>query len=204
MHHRLIVLVDVSEWKNNNDNKGRAINVRTKKRFKDSLEVRKFVYGFMVKEGFCTQERFAQGPSDWFKIGGRWSGTLTKEMLNQLLWKSCEEELEDNANKIGLNSFYSGLEKSQREKGEAIFKSFFPRFKNEIPVYRNEYRDNGYEDDAMIVNQKLWIRFILNLIQKSSDNYHEDPLIYLDGLIDDLTAKNTIDLKWAVVIDYHN
>lgn len=201
MHHRLIILTDVYTWK---DTKGEAKSVRTEKRFKTSLDVRKATKESLVEEGFCDQKRFSSAPADWFSIGGRWSGCLTEALLNQLLWKSCLEKLRENADKIGLNMFYSRLTKAKRTKGEEIFKSFFPKFKGLMPVYRDEYEGNGYEDDAMIVTKGLWNGMIRDLVEKSSDDYYEDPLIYLEGSIDEVNSKNSIGLKWAVVVDYHS
>lgn len=204
MHHRLIVLTDRYKWINDNDSKGRAKNVRKKEPFKDSKEVRQYVEEFLHNQGFDTQLQYASGPADWLMIGGRWSGELTSVQMNPLLWKACSEELNEKAMQVGLNSFHSQLTKDDIKKGMAIFKKFFPRYTGPVPLYRDEYRLNGYEDDAQIVSKKLWLRLIEEILGKSGDDYYEDPLLYLDGSIEDLSEKKIVNKMWAVVVDYHN
>lgn len=185
MHHRLIVLTNALKEKGE------------MQKFKTSLDVRIFVRTTLEKEGFTFQGRFAAVPSDWFKIGGRWSEELSLQRLNPLLWSSFEEKVEE---RLGQT-----INKKTKWVALDIFKEFFPNYKGMIPYFRNNsYQDLGEDDDAQIVDEILWKRFIRDLVKKSGDDHYEDPLIYLDGAVTDLSKKYVVGQCWAIVVDYHN
>lgn len=47
---------------------------------KTTLEdARSYVHQWLLDEGFTSEGRFSNAPSDWFVIGGRWSGYLLEE-----------------------------------------------------------------------------------------------------------------------------
>ena len=193
MHYRLIVVVDGIRQKKEKESKTRTT----------SLKIRKDVFGRMLDEGFIDNKKFSYGIADWFVIGGRWSGAFTEIELNKLLWSACLEKLQEDINSTGLNSFYRNLKKTQVNNGTKIFNSFFPKFKGQLPFYRDSYSQTGFSDDAKIIDKKLWNGLIKKLIKECTGNDSEDPLINLDGDAKDLTFMNTVDKKWAVVIDYH-
>lgn len=55
-----------------------AIVTFNKDKAKNSEEARKYASDFLFKNGFTAQVYFCSGIADWFVIGGRWSGCLSK------------------------------------------------------------------------------------------------------------------------------
>jgi len=87
---------------------------------------------------------------DWFVIGGRWSGEHTKMKLDQEklrdFYKVCEEK--------GL--FWIGGEYSeevQKVRRCEEFLRIFPDFKGLIPTCRDVYKEDGYADDIVPVEE---------------------------------------------------
>lgn len=178
MHHRLFVLIPKSEAKS-------------------SIEARRFVYEWLISEGFvASANRFsATGPADWFVIGGRWSGELTRALLDQKKLKEFRDEFEK---KYGWWTGGKGnlTEEQRLKQSRKLFSSFFPKFKSIHPFWRNRYRELGYKDDAMVVTDKLFDRLELNKLPKD-----------LEGVIDmeaeDIHKKSVVGKRWIVVVDYH-
>ena len=207
MHHRLIVLVSAYEDKMGKG-KGKIRKVSGKvKRFKNKKEVAEEVTGSLENQGFVFQERFAQGPADWFEIGGRWTGELTAIQLNLLLLKSFSEKLNE------INFPFGGKQEATKswKRIEKIFYGYFPKFKGMIPFGREIYsRRLGkfarefWEDDVQIVNKKLWNRLIKKGIAGSTDDFTEDQILNLEDTTSNLKEKDVVDKMYAVVVDYHN
>lgn len=201
MHHLLIGLMNAFTWKNNTDSKGLADVVRKARKFKTSREVRVAAVDYLIEEGFADQRRFSSGPADYFVIGGRWSGELTKVRLNPLLRKSFEKAYEDELfPKIKLPE--------DIEKVKKLFKEYFPHFKGKFPYVRTFFpqKEFGEVDDAQMVDRLLWNRLIKRLIRESSDDPYSDGIIYLSNTdsVSRLNAKVVVGKMWAVVIDYHS
>lgn len=187
MHHLLIVLTDAFEKRK----RKRIV------RFKNSLEVRRETLSTLQEQGFSAQEKFCSGPADWFVIGGRWSGELTKVFLNPLLWKVCLEAIQEE------NSLIHDTEE-ERKRADKIFKKYFPKNLRLIPLFRDSYKPLGFEDDAMIVDKNLWKKLIKDMLKECNDDYYKDSLIYLEDSVSSLNEKDVVDKMYAVVIDYHN
>lgn len=177
MHHRLFVLIPKSEAKS-------------------SIGARQFVYEWLISEGFLAEaNRFSTGPADWFVIGGRWSGELTRALLDQKKLKEFWDEFEQ---KYG---WWTGgkenvTEQQRLKQSKELFSNFFPKFKGIHPFWRNPYKETGYKDDAMVVTGKLFDRLELNKLPAN-----------VEGVIDmeeeEIEKKNVVGKKWIVVVDYH-
>ena len=207
MHHRLIVLVSAYEDKMGKG-KGKIRKVSGKvKRFKNKKEVAKEVSDSLENQGFTFQGRFAQGPADFFEIGGRWTGELTAVQLSPLLLKSFSEKLDE------INFPFGSKKEAMKswKRMEKIFYSYFPKFKGTIPFGREIYsRRLGkfarefWEDDVQIVSKKLWNRLIKKGIAESTDDFMEDQILNLEDTVSSLEEKNVVDKMYACVVDYHN
>lgn len=92
---------------------------------------------------------------DWYVVGGRWSGTLSEEMLDEekrnIFWEQFRE----------LRLGWTNLENpvtDQRNRAHNLFKSIFPEWNEEevpIPVYRDSYNSEGEVDDVMVLGNCL-------------------------------------------------
>ncbi len=189
MHSRLIVLVDP---------KISFLNGKVREELKTSKAIRKYTLDFLDKEGFGFQGKFASGWADWYQIGGRWSGTLTKVRLNPLLHSTCEERMEKEMGNVW-----------NEKKIQKIFYEFFPKFKGIVPYGRSNSRIGkslsifGYEDDAQKVDKVLWNCLIRKEIKDCKGDGSEDSIVWTDGEAYDLKPVDVINILWAVIIDWH-
>jgi hypothetical protein len=193
MHYRLYVLTDKSNANN-------------------SKEARDYVNDQLLNDSSFVGEggRFSSPIADWFVIGGRWSGVLTQIQLNQSTLKRFWDEFE--AKKLGWTSKENSAE-DQAKKTHKLFKSYFPKFKGLVPVYRGDdiqYNrfENGADDDAMLVTKKLWKIIKENFKKEYERELPEYPEVEEDYIVDlegePLTDNSVIGKKWIVVVDFHN
>jgi hypothetical protein len=166
---------------------------------KTSAEARNYVENWLTDEGFCSQGRFGSGMADWFVIGGRWSGVLISGLLDKEKFKLFEEEFERQ--QLGWVNNKDRKEEEQRKKSDKLFMQYFPKFKGEVPYYRDTYTQSGSEDDAKIVTKKIWDALLKEY--EGTDAYGGSENI-TDTDDDVITKKNTVGKKWVVVVDYHN
>jgi len=169
----------------------RLLVLINKENAKTSKEARMYVFDRLSEEGFAGEPtRFRYPVADSFVIGGRWSGELTKTKLNEEKLKEFEKKLEDVKDK---------------EQAEKLFKECFPELKETTPCWREEYKIDGYEDDAEIVTEELWDKLIskCDLNADNGDYYSGNMCIDIDNY-DDITKENTVGKKWVVVVDFHN
>jgi hypothetical protein len=164
----------------------RYIVVFDKKKAKNSLEARKFVYGYLSNDEEFNRQ------SDWAVIGGRWSGDLTKIRLDQD--KRCEFEA-DFEKQFGFWTNKDNSEEKRHNQAKELFKKYFPKYKGEPLYFRNTYLDLGFEDDAQIIDEELYEKLIKNCDKDSKG--------YLD-IEDEKLNKEQMIGRWIVLVDYHN
>lgn len=184
MHARLIVLLDKREGESSRDARRRA-------------DARLISEGFSGEGGLFTSH-----PSDWFVIGGRWSGQLTELRLDQNRWNAFQTECENQ--KLGWPS-RGDPEGEKRAKAHNLFLSFFPEFDGEPPIWRDQYRPLGYEDDAQVLDKTLY-EFLLTLkgyVQVGDDLYDGSCFVDLDDAYTEL-SQDSIGKKWCIVVDFHS
>jgi hypothetical protein len=87
-------------------------------------------------------------------------------------------------------------EAARREQMKALFDREFPDFTGEMPYWRNQYAQYGYDDDAMLVTPELYEK-LLHMYE--GDFESED---YADLECDDVSP-DMVGKKWLVVVDYH-
>lgn len=188
---------------------------------KTSKAIREHVYFALMDYGFIDEceldendeiieseekKRFSCGIADWFVIGGRWSGELTRSVLNKLVYGAYEEAAGELWNKLlrSKNNKDSSDEHSAEEFTK-LFKSYFPNHKGPCPVGRSSRRSYdhfGSRDDAQPVTNLLWNRFIKEALENSDADSCEGPIIFLED--EWISGKKDIVGKfWAVIIDYH-
>lgn len=166
----------------------RYIVVFDKEHAKDSAKARKFVFHYLENNLIDSQ-------ADWFVIGGRWSGYLTKIRLNQGKLKQFEDEF-DKIYGFWINKDNS--EEKRYSQAKELFKKYFPKYKDEPLYFRNTYFDLGYKDDAQIIDEELYEKLIKNIAKE------KDPESYLDIDNEELIKKEQMISRWCVIVDYHN
>jgi hypothetical protein len=161
-----------------------------------SAAARRHVSNALIAEGFAGQEgRWSAGLADWFVIGGRWSGELTRAWLGKEKVEKVEKEFEE---KHGwwIGGQEQMTEEQRREQMKDIFDREFPDFTGEMPYWRNQYEAYGYEDDAMILTQELYDALLKAYEGQEDSDAHAD----LDY---DAVSPDMVGTKWVVVVDYH-
>lgn len=135
-----------------------------------SLDARKDAQSTLIQENFCQEGFFGGGKGDWFVIGGRWSGVFSWTLL-------------------GLNPMKKkGFKKSWKKAG----------IKTPIPYTRSVHEYDGYEDDAMILDKKLWEA----LVKKYPDVELYDADNYDERFLRNFEEKELLG-RWIIAIDYH-
>jgi hypothetical protein len=161
-----------------------------------SEEARSNVADYLNENGFIGEGRWSSGIADWFVIGGRWSGKLTRMLLEKEKLERVEQEFEEK------HGWWTGgkehvTDEQRREQMKEMFDSEFPDFDGEFPYWRNQYELMGYDDDAMILTQELYDA-LLKEYEGEDDGEHHADLDY------DTISPDMIEKKWIVVVDYHN
>jgi hypothetical protein len=167
----------------------------------NSAEAREYVRDTLQEENFCSDGRWGGGMCDWFVIGGRWSGELSRttwarEITNQMIAR----EQEHNVQVWG--AFYGSAEKERiQQELAARFQSLWDMYAPEeyrgIPIQRDTYQETGYEDDAMLLTRELYDALLKEYEGKEEFEHHAD-LEY------DEVSPAMIGKKWLVVVDYHS
>ncbi len=192
-----------------------------------SQEARDYVLEELQSDGSFNGEggRFSSPISDWFVIGGRWSGDLSentfmKDTINKML------QMEKDADIQIRGCHYGDVEKQEKQAElkevlEQIYQDALPEeYRGKGLVFdRDTYNSSGYEDDAMIVTEEIWNEIIkpildnkeeyeveYDYIKRKNDYGLLEPIVAdlsMDG--EDLTDKERfVGKKWIVVVDYHN
>jgi hypothetical protein len=166
-----------------------------------SDEARKYVQDTLHEEGFCSEGRWGGGLADWFVIGGRWSGELSRYS-----WaKAITAEMNALEREQGVQvwgTFYGSAEKERTQQELAarfqqLWDQHAPEAYRGIPYCRDTYQRDGYEDDAMLLTQELYDA-LLKEYEGTEESEHHADLDY-DAISPEMVGK-----KWLVVADYHS
>lgn len=165
-------------------------------RAKTSLQAREAVAAYLEEEGFSFSGRFG-GRSDYFSIGGRWSGSLT------LLRLKCQ-------NTKQFREFWRRFERVRtREQALSLFRRSFPDFRGSIPVERKRVGFYGLKDDAEIMTRALFAQLKRGFARDVNYSWKlETPNVistedYEDSEWPD-SPETAEGQNWIVVVDYHD
>jgi hypothetical protein len=169
---------------------------------KNSAQARQYVTQLLYEQGFVYDDgRWGSSMADWFVIGGRWSGELSRHSWAERITEQMDA-LEKQHDVQVWGAFYGDEEKQrvQRELAErfqGLWNAAAPRVFRGIPIQRDTYKDDGYEDDAMLLTQELYNALLKEYAgQKESENH-------ADLEYDDVSPE-MVGRKWLVVVDYHS
>ncbi len=170
-----------------------------------SQEARDYVDDVLTNDNSFVGEggHFGSPVADWFVIGGRWSGELSRQTWAEGVTKFIGEL--EKKEKIGLWR-YSYPDGKYAEKQKRLIKEVEELYQKSLPaeyrdkglVYaRDTYGNYGYEDDAAIVTPELYDLFL-----KPYEGVDLSEGVYVD-LDWDEVSRDFIHTKWLVVVDYH-
>ncbi len=154
-----------------------------------SQQARDYALQFLDGNGFAARGRFAKGPSDWFVIGGRWSGYL--QLVNRGI---------DFYGKVHETLNTTTLSDIEVENNRGMLQGLWQKlgFEGENPYIRNNYKENGYDDDAMLVNQVLYDKVLKEYEGREEDEKGEFWDLEMEEVKDDFICR-----KWIALVDYH-
>jgi hypothetical protein len=163
---------------------------------KNSTQARRYAAETLDVQGFAGDYAMA----DWFVIGGRWSGTLSRHSWAKVITEQMDAlEREHDVQVWGA---YYGDEEKQREQRElaerfqAMWNAAAPFAFRGIPIQRDTYKLYGYEDDAMLLSEGLYNALLTEYAGQQRSEYQVD----LDG---EDVSREMVGRKWLVVVDYH-
>jgi hypothetical protein len=181
MHHRLLITF-------------------SKEHAATSQDARDYAYETLDEQGFCADGRWG-GLADWYVIGGRWSGLLSRHSWAQRIETEIEAAERENDIQI-CGTFYSDPAMQQLQRTLAAMADRLwdiaapPEYKG-IPYQRDSYKQDGYEDDAMLLSQELYDA----LLQEHEGSEWNDDHVDLDYRA---VSADMVGSSWLVVGDYHS
>tara|TARA_R110000744_G_scaffold141523_1_gene252946 strand:- start:167 stop:811 length:645 start_codon:yes stop_codon:yes gene_type:complete len=170
----------------------------------DSVSSR-FVSGivsdWLNDNGFSSPSgRWSNSPADWYIIGGRWSGELTK-VANGIKWKDyadfaksiCTEKENEECDwdKFAHNHLI--------QKYKSDFNKWWVDKTGEDslhPFNRDSY--SSYGDDSQVLTKRLWKYFNSKVEGGSFDEQSEDSWI----MWDDYTGEFDAESNWSQLEKY--
>jgi hypothetical protein len=143
---------------------------------------------------------FSESPSDWYVIGGRWSGALVWAQLGYEhegeFWKKAEQE--------GIDGI-PFVEGEVHKKLRRIFREMFPDYPADKPEPVARDCHSHYEDDAMTLDEPL-AKFLSELKRYPSETnevHDGDAYVDLSDPWEDYKLSDALGKKWLVVVDFH-
>ena len=169
----------------------------------DSVKLKSTAQSLLEDNGFASEGGFWSGAkADWFVIGGRWSGTL--QSIKLVKFDSEVRKLLKKNKKDKKISFFTDADiKENAPAIQALWKKLGGIGLNSWQ--RDQYNHEGYDDDAMLLDKKLYEALKK---QKYKDT---EVAVCTDGYIEDestikefLKDKKVVNNYYLVVVDYHN
>jgi hypothetical protein len=176
-----------------------------------SEEARKAVYTSLIDDqSFCGDGgRFSSPVADWFVIGGRWSGELSRATWAKKVTRDIEQlEKEAGVEVWGVSYTDSKTQKQQAELKkivERLYQKHLPKeFKGKDLAYdRDTYIELGYEDDAMLVTETLY-NALLKEYEGKDECIGQWNTVSFSDLDYEVVNPDFIGRKWLVAVDYHS
>ena len=168
--------------------------VKVSKDCKNAEEAKDDATTALDANNFASDEGgyFSASRADWYVVGGRWSGELSKILLKKDFFKELKKRY-PLPKKYGF--YTDDFVKENADKFQALWEELGGMGHN--PYARDHYRHEGFDDDAMKITLEL-----LKAMKKYKDVEVFDAVNCVEYPVKKLT-KNDIGY-WLVVIDYHN
>jgi hypothetical protein len=181
------------------------------KEAKDALDARRQAVSELENNNFASDNSgyFSSSKADWYCVGGRWGGELTKLTLDEKTIAKAKKALvpfvekELKKDKDLLNYLYINEHKMNGDKEcMALMDEAYAKITG-VPYFRDSYNQLGYEDDAM----KLTPALIKALKSKKEGMAQCEIFCTGNGDCEEITCSDLTkdDIgSWLVVIDYHS
>jgi hypothetical protein len=167
----------------------------------NSQEAREHAENVIINEGFTGSDgRWSHGIADWFVIGGRRSGELSRHSWAKHITGQMRA-IEKKQN-VSVGAFYGDEAKKKLQvelltQFTQMWQEAAPPEYKDIPYQRDTYKNDGYADDAMILTQEIYDGLLKQYEGREDSEHHAD----LDF---EPVAPDMIGRKWIVVVDYHS
>lgn len=157
-----------------------------------SEEARQQVHDELINDdSFCgSGGRFGAPLCDWFVIGGRWSGLLAETLIGAAFKAAVIAKFPE----LNREWWPESLAARHAKELDALWREHGGT--GPSPYTRDGY--NGFEDDAVIVTQKLYDTLLVKYQGEDADSG-----LFVD-LDDERVQPDFVGRKWLVVVDYHN
>lgn len=172
------------------------------KGIKTSEEAQQIAENVLNDNSFAGEGGFySSSKSDWFVVGGRWSGTFTQHTE---AYQKALEEIKPLLGKKELESLdylcinpHLVEDKSKHKKIDDIFIKH-----TGLPFFRDTYKHGGQKDDAVQITPE-----ILKLLKGNDYKNVELAVVNENGYIEEETLAGELTKSalgdWLVIIDYH-
>ena len=156
---------------------------------------------------FLGGGRFHSGFADWFVIGGRWSGELSRATWARDVQKEVADlEAKEKVQVWGThygNSEKQATQARVRAQVETLYARALPdEYRDKGLKYtRDTYLQLGYEDDAMLVTGQLYERLLAEF--EGQHTVESKYILPFADLNYDVVKSDFVGTKWLVVIDAH-
>lgn len=168
------------------------------KDIENSEDARDIARNTLDEQGFAGENGFfGSSKADWYVIGGRWSGELSKIQLKKDFFKEADLLVKPKHD-FGMSS--DEIEKN-KDGLQALWEKMGGVGIN--PYNRNSYDHQGAKDDAQKLTPALIKAVKKTYKHKKGDNGVEmfDAESFDELRADSLSLEDVG--KWLVVIDYH-
>lgn len=146
------------------------------------------------------------GLTDWFVVGGRWSGRL--QMKHDRFWKEIYRSKEIEFTIIdGKRHLLDSEVKAKKHIIQKIWRNIGGE--GICPLLRTHTRHEGYEDDAVVITHEHYRDLLLYFLRKTQGKmpYFSDGFTQHGNWVDidgDPISKRFIGHKWLVLVDCHS
>lgn len=167
----------------------------------------------LSEEGFDSRGYFSMGKSDWYTIGGRWSGTLTRVIRDKEIEKKFWAEVKKIQEKhreiwkttfarLGTgnewNEAYPKINTKENEELVALERQYYPKTKISIWERENPFNSYGFPDDCKVLTPRL----LEALKEQYPDVEVYDAINCQEIAVKDIDKKRCYKVN-IVVVDYH-
>lgn len=168
------------------------------KKAENSLEARQKAYNILESNDFAREGGYFSGSkSDWFVVGGRWSGIFTdKSKVMEAIKPLLDEKQKDYDEwTLAINPHLVSEEK-KKQIDELSMQMIG------LPFFRDTYSSFGYDDDAIVLTKENMEKIKKEYKEVEVCVVTEDDYIDGEAVCADLLEENEGD--WLVTIDYHS
>ena len=116
--------------------------------------------------------------ADWFVIGGRWSGELSRHSWARGITAGMEASEREHGVHVWGVSYSDGeqqhIQQELADRFQTLWDTQAPAAYHGIPFQRDTYLSHGYADDAMPLTRELYDALLKEYEGQEESDYHAD------------------------------